>query len=58
MQTKLHIENFKPIKLKKARLALEKHLLRVQAHANTNDTYKQGVFKEVTLWQKVARLFK
>ncbi len=58
MQTRFHIDGFSPSRLKKARLALEKHLARVQVHANTNDMYKLGVLKEDTLWQKFEKVFK
>ena len=58
MQTEFHIDNFKPRRLKKSRLALEKYMLRLQAHANTNDKYKLGVFKEPTFLEKVGRFFK
>ena len=58
MQTKFHIDNFKPRRLKQSRLALEKYMIRLQAHANTNDHYKHGVFKELTFWEKVTSFFK
>lgn len=58
MQTKFHIDNFRPRRLKKSRLELEKYMIRLQAHANINDGYKHGVFKEPTFWEKVARFFK
>jgi len=53
-----NVDNFEPVKLKEAREALEKHVLRVQMHGYTNETYKQGVLKESTLWEKVSGLFK
>jgi len=55
---KFQVDTFRPTKLKEAREALEKHILRVQMHAHTNDEYKKGVLKEESLWQKLSGLFK
>lgn len=52
------VDSFKPVKLKEAREALERHVLRVQMHAHTNDDYKKGVLKETTLWGKLSGYFK
>ena len=48
-----YIDSFEPRHIKKARHSLEKHLKAVQEYANTNDTYKKGVLKEVSFWEKV-----
>jgi len=50
--------NFKPIKIIKARKALEKHLLVVESHAQTNKDYKKGVLKGPSLWQRISLWFK
>lgn len=47
------IENFEPRHLKKAREALAKHLKTAEKYARTNDAYKKGLFKEVSLWDKI-----
>ena len=46
-------KDFEPTHLKKARIALEKHLKAVEAHAATNDAYKKGLLKEPSLWEKI-----
>ncbi len=52
------VDHFEPVKLKEAREALERHMLRVQMHGYTNETYKKGLLKESTLWEKIVGLFK
>jgi len=56
MPNKLHIENFEPKHLKKARESLEKHLKRVEIHANTNEAYKNGILKAPSLWEKIKHV--
>ena len=50
--------NFKPVHLKKANEVLSKHLGAAKAYANTNEEYKQEVFKRPTLWEKFRALVK
>jgi hypothetical protein len=57
-ETEFRIQSFRPSKLKKAREALDRHVLRVEFHAETNEAYKKGVLKENSLWQKLTGLFK
>ena len=56
MPNKLHIENFKPRHLRKAREALGKHLKTVEIHAHTNETYKKGILKPPSIWEKIKHV--
>jgi len=49
------IEYFEPKYLKKSNSTLDKHLKAVEAHAQTNNLYKQGILKE-SLWHKIRHL--
>jgi len=53
MPNKLEVENFEPKHLKKAHIALEKHLKAVEEHAAKNDEYKRGLLKTPSLWDKI-----
>jgi len=47
------IESFEPRHLKKARESLDKHLTAVEIHAQTNEEYKNGLLKELSIWEKI-----
>lgn len=49
--------DFEPKNLKKAKETLEKHLSAVKVYTNTNEVSKKEVFKELSLWEKVKKLF-
>jgi len=48
--------NFKPTHIKKANIKLDKYILLANKHKNTNQNYKQSLFKK-TLWEKFLGLF-
>lgn len=56
MQNEFHIDTFEPVKLKKAKLSLEKHFSAVQEYEQLNEMYQKSVFQE-SLWRKFLRFF-
>lgn len=54
---KFRLESFEPVKLRKAQESLDKHFNAACQHEQTNEEYKQTVFKP-TLWEKFLGLFK
>ena len=47
------IENFEPRHLKKARVALDKHLKTAKKYARINDEYKKNIFKIPNIWDRI-----
>jgi len=50
------IESFEPRHLKKARIALDKHLQTAKKHTKTNDDYKKSQVKNLSLWSKIKHI--
>ena len=50
--------SFDPVHLKKAKERLSRYLRAVEAHADTNETYKKEVFKRPSLWEKFRDIVK
>ncbi len=48
--------SFKPTYIKKANIKLDKYILLANKHKNTNQNYKNKLFKK-TLWEKFLGIF-